>query len=644
MSAALDAIAPGMRLAPESQRVAYLSGYRAARAGDPADGDLNPHEPGSMDWQRWVAWRDGWDTYHTEAVGYAAAAADAMPTANPYGTGIPERAAWAHGWQVQHFLRGTRDAGRTYAEITTTLLDTALRPQATAQGAGDQAAPLLMPSRTIEDAIELLTSGTVAPPKRPARRGIRLSDPGVGLMTAAPPGPDTLPLPAVQTPRYALHQVYDIPVGDLMPDPHQPRRLFDDAALRTLGASLRAAGQQHPIRFRERHDPLAGEAPLILVDGERRWRAAQLAGLATLRGILDTEADSGADLIARQALLNEPGRPLQPWDWVLTFNYLARELQLTPAQITLHLTGRGIHHGGKPWTRPQIANYLRLLTLPGWCQDLIAEGPLTPSHGLRILPHIERPAVMERLQKILTKACSGTPAPAGEPADDPDNGGTLCQAEQAEATRVAYTVIDLRADILRIYQDLYIDLAAGTWRPGNVYLKPRWDWTAADDQCQTCPQRAEIDGYSGRASYCMDPACLEARNAKIADTLTEPDSPATAERAAKQAQARADFDARVARHAEERAAIMAGIGQADASQLEALLLWRLLRYSYGMDGGGPNAPLPAAIHQHLTGHTAKRFLLARCKSALERSMDDSDMGLIREFLGLAAEGKEGGDS
>ncbi|WP_295585555.1 ParB/RepB/Spo0J family partition protein [uncultured Lamprocystis sp.] len=471
---------------------------------------------------------------------------------------------------------------------------------------------------------------TAVPVTRSAPRGFRLA-PHLQTLTTLP------------APRYVINQVYDIPVGDLMPDPHQPRKLFDPAALRTLGASMHTGGQQHPIRFRERLNPPPEEAPLILVDGERRWRAAQLVGLPTLRAILDPDTDYGADLIVRQALLNEPGRPLQAWDWVLTFNHLARQYTLTPAQIAVHLTTRGLlHHDGRPWTRPQVANYLRLLALPGWCQDLIAESPLTPSHGLRILPHIARLAVMERLRTILGKRCAGTPSPTPAPADDRD------EDLDAEATSGAatvnndapnpFTVADLRRELHGIYYELYIPLPDGKWL-NNTLLSPQWNCEDPADQCRTCPQRAETDGWSGRKSWCMDQACMVTRNAEhqhhAAQTLDPAEAADRIARPDRDAR-EAEFEARQAQAQTECDAIRAAVSLAEPEQLLALLLWRLLSYHARSSGTTNSIPAPAAIAQHLAGHTRTRFLRARIAGLLNLNYDGPVRAVVQEYLGLAA--------
>jgi ParB family chromosome partitioning protein len=84
------------------------------------------------------------------------------------------------------------------------------------------------------------------------------------------------------TPQYEKGKLYDIPIIDLRPDPDQPRKFIDPEALADLTESIRLQGIIEPILFRVTPD----SSYLIIVAGERRYRAAQDAGLFTLPGIL----------------------------------------------------------------------------------------------------------------------------------------------------------------------------------------------------------------------------------------------------------------------------------------------------------------------------------------------------------------------
>lgn len=491
---------------------------------------------------------------------------------------------------------------------------------------------------------------------------------------------DPLPQAAPRRRRgqYLPGVVYDIPIGDLMPDPAQPRKLFDAAALAQLAASLATAGQQHPIRFRVRVSPPDGECPLILVDGERRLRAAREAGLATLRGILDPETDSGADLIVRQALLNEPGRPLAPWDWVLTFRHLASEHGLSPAQIAEHLTERGVlNASGRRWSRPQVANYLRLLELPGWVQDLISDGPLTPAHGIYILPHRGRPPVIEHLKTWLS---SRQPTPRITAEEDIEHDHSAATADAPPRINKSegparITVADLRQQLSIIYTDAGLRMEQGRLLfvgDTHRWVRPEFSWDTPDSPCQGCRQRADL---GPRETYCMDTACLLRLNAEAAaerqDQPTEPEPPAPGvtltfplqrntgdpagiissdiptteteptEPPAYRRPRADDWEARERVAEAHDAQIKAALAEAEVPQLQALLLWALLRREYLLTAReGSMAPKPREIEEHLAGTRARRFLRSRVADAFERTLNDRDRAVIADYLGLVLESQD----
>jgi ParB/RepB/Spo0J family partition protein len=472
-----------------------------------------------------------------------------------------------------------------------------------------------------------------------ARRGIRLA--------ATPPEAPT-PARAI----YAPGTVYDIPVGDLMPDPCQPRKLFDPDALRTLSESMGAAGQQHPIRFRLRPAPPAGEPPLILVDGERRWRAAQLAGLATLRALLDTEADSGAALIARQALLNEPGRPLSPWDWMLTFQYLAQAMDLTPGEIAHQLAQRGVTTPtGRPWSRSQVANYQRLLDLPAWVQTFISDGTLTPSHGLYILSAKDREPILADLQQWLTRALapSGDAPPADAPPADPDT-----QEPPPRTVSVAL----LRSELRRLHAQHYAELGQSSFKFGRWIDADRLtDWDRPDGKCRGCRMRADHDGHSYCTATGTEFACLRDQVAATRppppdpsiymrapySTLTgepqDPDAPAprapdpAADTPPPQRRQPIDWEARERLAARRDEQIKAALATAEPIELQSILLWFLLRREYLITAReASRAPKPADVQSHLSGRAPDRFLRRQIAVIFERALGDAERAIVAEYL------------
>lgn len=96
----------------------------------------------------------------------------------------------------------------------------------------------------------------------------------------------------------AQELVLELDIGVIDADPHQPRQVLDDASLSELADNLRRLGQIHPIEVREAGDRYA------LIDGERRWRAAKLAGLPTLRALVRFAPGTPDDVLDRQFAAN----------------------------------------------------------------------------------------------------------------------------------------------------------------------------------------------------------------------------------------------------------------------------------------------------------------------------------------------------
>ncbi|MBT2575058.1 ParB/RepB/Spo0J family partition protein [Bacillus sp. ISL-51] len=161
--------------------------------------------------------------------------------------------------------------------------------------------------------------------------------------------------------------VEEIKISDLRPNPYQPRKHFDDESLAELKESVLQHGILQPIIVRK---SLKG---YDIVAGERRYRAAKLAGKDTVPAIVRELSES---LMREIALLENLQREdLSPLEEALAYDSLLKHLDLTQEQLAKRL--------GK--SRPHIANHLRLLTLPESIQQLIAEGTLSMGHGRTLL-------------------------------------------------------------------------------------------------------------------------------------------------------------------------------------------------------------------------------------------------------------------
>jgi len=176
--------------------------------------------------------------------------------------------------------------------------------------------------------------------------------------TAAPPAPaPDVPDDGVQT----------APVDSIDPNPLQPRRVFQSERLNELAQSIRANGIVQPLVVRRSGDRFQ------LVAGERRWRAAKLAGLEQVPVVVREIPDD--HLLEISLIENIQREDLNPMETAHAFSRLSTELELNPEQIGQR-TGKD---------RTTVVNFLRLLQLPDDLQQLVAERRLTAGHARCLL-------------------------------------------------------------------------------------------------------------------------------------------------------------------------------------------------------------------------------------------------------------------
>jgi ParB family chromosome partitioning protein len=171
----------------------------------------------------------------------------------------------------------------------------------------------------------------------------------------------------------------ELPTSAIEPNPQQPRRQFDEEALAELEHSIREFGLLQPVVVRESSP---GRYQLIM--GERRWRAAQRAGMETLPAIVRRTED---DALLRDALLENIHRvQLNPLEEAAAYEQLLAEFGVTHDELADRL-GR---------SRPVVSNMIRLLRLPVPVQRRVAAGVLSAGHA-RALLGLEGPARQEEL-------------------------------------------------------------------------------------------------------------------------------------------------------------------------------------------------------------------------------------------------------
>ncbi|MET0187972.1 MAG: ParB/RepB/Spo0J family partition protein [Pseudonocardia sediminis] len=213
----------------------------------------------------------------------------------------------------------------------------------------------------------LIPTGPVAEPGAPSR-------PGAGSAPLNRPGPPEPAPPAGGTAAVDAPAVVDggaeyreIPLARIVPNPKQPRIQFDDEHLAELEHSIREFGLLQPIVVR------SSGRDYELIMGERRWRAAQRAGLEVLPAIVRHTAD---DAMLRDALLENIHRvQLNPLEEAAAYEQLLEEFGVTHHELADRI-GR---------SRPVVTNMIRLLRLPVSVQRRVAAGVLSAGHARALL-------------------------------------------------------------------------------------------------------------------------------------------------------------------------------------------------------------------------------------------------------------------
>ena len=160
----------------------------------------------------------------------------------------------------------------------------------------------------------------------------------------------------------------EAPLNAVGPNPRQPRTRFDDDAIAALAASIREVGILQPLVVRR-----SGDGRYELIAGERRLRAARLAGLTTVPVVL---RESGDDDLLREALIENIHREdLNPIEQAEAFRQLLEELGLKQEELADRV---GV-------SRSHIANTIRLLGLPLEVQQLLTDDKITAGHARAVL-------------------------------------------------------------------------------------------------------------------------------------------------------------------------------------------------------------------------------------------------------------------
>ncbi len=180
--------------------------------------------------------------------------------------------------------------------------------------------------------------------------------------------------------------IISIDVHHVIPGRHQPRKDFAEDELRKLADSLQQTGVLQPIVVRRK-----GDGFYELVAGERRWRAAKVAGFATIPAMVRNCSDDQAMVLA--LVENLQRQDLSPMETARAYQRLATEFGMTQEDISQQL--------GKD--RSTVANLARLVNLPSEIQQLVQSGAISTGHA-KVLLALNGPDMQVRLARRIAEA------------------------------------------------------------------------------------------------------------------------------------------------------------------------------------------------------------------------------------------------
>jgi ParB family chromosome partitioning protein len=163
-----------------------------------------------------------------------------------------------------------------------------------------------------------------------------------------------------------------IPLSDIVPNPHQPREIFDEEALASLAASIAEIGVLQPVIVQPAGTDVS--ADYVLIAGERRWRSAQMAGLTDIPAIVRGEVDAEHSL-SEAVIENVQRQDLTALEEAAAYQQLLEDFGMTHEAVARRV--------GK--SRTAVTNTIRLLQLPAPIQAMINRGDLTAGHGRALL-------------------------------------------------------------------------------------------------------------------------------------------------------------------------------------------------------------------------------------------------------------------
>ncbi len=381
--------------------------------------------------------------------------------------------------------------------------------------------------------------------------------------------------------------VVDMLVKSVHADPNQPRKAFDETALQALAANIRERGILQPILVRQEGDRT------VIVDGERRWRAAKLAKLQvvpTLRVDMGTFEDDQIRL--DQVSVNQLREQLKPMDLARVLRTM-RDAGKTVNDIAAMLAKQG-HSGMKP---AQIDAMAALIDLPEWVHAMVDAEEIEAAPAGKLLPLIAIKGVDKPLQKRLHQAAGYT--------------GKIAASNVAHEAK-------------RVLGELFVDLGrTESWNSNPVHF-------AWKTRCKGCEHLLAFDG----AGFCQSTKLFtehqkEAKDAGLLPGGKRPEKPKPVTgKAAEKAEA-VKVEVREASLGEKArdylhgcltVALLDEVGDSEKLQL-ALVIWRALKSPGSRGTHGSNAfdgAVPTWIRalEQITTESAENFITARYSAAL----------------------------
>ena len=185
-----------------------------------------------------------------------------------------------------------------------------------------------------------------------------------------------------------MSEMAEVSIADITPNPLQPRRDFDEEALQELATSISELGVIQPITLKRQQD-----GKYIIISGERRWRASQIAGLETLPAYIRDVDDE--DLHAMALVENIQRENLNAIEIALGMQRLVEECGLTQEAMAQKV--------GKK--RSTVSNYMRLLTLPSEVQLALKEGIISMGHA-KAIAALDHDLQIKALKRCVKKSLS----------------------------------------------------------------------------------------------------------------------------------------------------------------------------------------------------------------------------------------------